>query len=287
MTAIVTGLVVGSIYALIAVGYNMTYVAAGVLNFAHANFVILGAFIAFWLGGEHGVPYVVVLLAAAAIGAVIGLVEERTAIRPIAGKGSHAELVTTVGVATILTGSMLLIWGNEPLRVESPLPTTTYDVLGARVQPIDVLLIAVAVVLAVGLHQLTRRTRFGLACLAQSEDREAAMLRGVNVRQLSVVAFVAATALAGLLGPVVGVKTFAVAAVPLVLAIKGFVAMTLGGVGSFPGALAGGLAIGLAEALIARYLGADYQLLIVFALFLIVVMVRPQGLFGTRMARAV
>lgn len=288
MTAVTTGLVVGSIYALVALGYNLTFLAAGVLNFAHANLVILGAFLAVTLGASGlGLPFGAVLAISALVVAAVGLVEERVAIRPIAGRGSHAELVTTVGAATVITGSILLIWGDEPLRVPSPLPEGAFSIVGARVQPIDVALVAIAVVLTVAMHLFTHRSRFGIACLAQSEDRDAAQLCGINVRRLSLVSFAIAAALAGILGPVVGVKTFAVATIPLVLAIKGFVALTLGGVGSNVGALVGGLAVGVAEAVITRYFGADYQLLLVFGLFIAVAMFRPQGIFGIRVVRAV
>jgi branched-chain amino acid transport system permease protein len=286
-TALATGLVVGSIYALIALGYTITHIAAGVLNFAYPNFIILGAFIAYWLGGEHAVAYVAVLIVAMAIAGAAGLVEEVTSIRPVVGAGSHAELVTTVGVATVLTGIMLLIWGSDPLRVPSPFPSGTSTVLGARVQVVDLVLVVVAVAATALLYLVTTRTRYGLAALAQSEDREAARLKGVNVRMLSLTAFVVAAAFAGLVGPLVGIKTFAVATTALVLGIKGFVAMTLGGVGSFPGALVGGLLVGLAEALIARYVGADYQVIGIFVIFIVVVMIRPQGIFGTAVTRAV
>jgi branched-chain amino acid transport system permease protein len=287
ITTIVSGLVVGSIYALIALGYNMTQVAAGVLNFAYPNFIILGAFLAYWLTGLLGLPYLLTILIAAAVAAAIGLLEEIFAIRPVAGHGSHSELVTTVGVATILTGAMLLIWGNDPLTVPSPFSSKVFVVFGGRFQIIDIALIAVALVATGLLTLIVHKTRFGLAALAQAEDRDAAKLRGVSVRRLAIIAFVVATAFAGLIGPLIGIKTFAVATVPLVLAIKGFVAMTLGGQGSFVGGLVGGLVVGLVESLLARYLGADFQVIGLFVIFLVVVIVRPQGIFGTRVGRAV
>lgn len=286
MTAITTGVVVGSIYALIAIGYNVTYVAASVLNFAYAHFVILGAFLSLWLT-ELGAPYVVVLLAGALVVGIIGLVEERFAIRPLSGGESHAELITTVGVGTILTGGMILIWGSEPLRVPSPLPADPIEMVGARIQSVDIVIVAMTVVIAVGLHALTRWTRLGLAALAQAEDREAAMLRGINVKRLSVMSFALAAALAGLVGPLVGVKTFAVSTLTLVLAIKGFVVLNLGGLGSIPGALLAGVIIGVLENLAARYVGASFRDLVVFVVFLGVLLFRPQGMFGRRVVRTV
>jgi branched-chain amino acid transport system permease protein len=285
MTVIWAGLASGAIYALVAMGYNFTMTTAGVLNFAYAHFIMVGSFVAAW-GLQHGYPLVVVILAAGVLGAAIGGLEERIAIRLLPTGSTHTELVTTVGVGTVLTGLAIVLFGSDPMPVPI-LRTSLVHLFGATVSVIELMLIGIAIILGAVLHIWTRRTRSGLASLARSEDREAAMLRGVNVRRLSLLAFVAAGAIGGLLGPVVGAKTFASAFLPIVLAIKGFTALTLGGVGSQLGALLGGLSIGLVEAAAQYWWGVNAGDIAVFVIFLAVLLTRPHGLFGEREARLV
>ena len=159
--------------------------------------------------------------------------------------------------------------------------------LGGEVRKSDIVVISTAIAIGLLLHFWTSRSRLGLASLAQSEDRDAAMLQGINVRFLSSSGFVLAGALGSGVGVVVGAKTLAVVAFALILAIKGFVALTLGGVGSQLGALIGGLTLGVGEVLTARWLGSDYRSLVVFVVFMLVLLLRPQGLFGAREVRTV
>ena len=152
--------------------------------------------------------------------------------------------------------------------------------LGGRTYPVEVALLLLAVVLVVGLSQISTKSVTGLALLGISEDREAAMLRGVNVRALALGAFAASGALAGFLGLFVGPKTFAVATLGSALAIKGFVALAIGGFGSLPGTLVGGLTVGLIESFTALQLGSQYSNIAIFAVLIAILMVRPAGLFG-------
>lgn len=287
MTTIWSGLATGAIYALVAIGYNITFVWAGLLNFAHAQFIVVGCFVAYWGLSEQGLPVVVVLALVTVAGAVLGVAEERLAIRPLAGRGGHNELVTTVGTATIITGILLVIWGPDPLRVPFVGPGGTLTLLGGRVTTVELLLIGLAVSSGIAIHIWSKKTRAGLAGLARVEDAEAAALRGVNVSRMSFLAFAAAGGFGGLLGVLVGPETFAVAFLGTVLAVKGFVALTLGGVGSQMGAVIGGLLVGLAEAMSARWVGADFANGTVFLLFLAVLLLRPTGLFGGRALRTV
>jgi branched-chain amino acid transport system permease protein len=286
MTVLLQGLATGAVYVIIALGYNITLKGAGVLNFAFAQFVFVGAFLAAWGAGEHDLAWPVVFLLSVAVGAAVGLVVERLAIRPLPAADNHAELVTTVGVATILTGLLTVMFGSDPLRVPL-LDVDPVGVAGHRVPVVDIVLVLISCALAFGLRWLLTHTHLGLASLARTQDREAAMLRGVDVRGLAILTFVLAGALAGLLGPLVGAKVFASVNAPLVLAVKGFIAMTLGGVGSFGGALAGGMIIGIVEAAAQYYLGVSYGNTAVFLAFLAALLIRPYGLFGRAEARAV
>ncbi|MER7274649.1 branched-chain amino acid ABC transporter permease [Dactylosporangium sp. NPDC000244] len=287
MTEIIAGLTTGAIYAMVALGYNVTFLASGVLNFAHANLMVAGMFVAYWAHSIGGLPVPVVFLIAFVLAGVVGLVEERFAIRPLRNTSGSAELVTMIGVATVITGVVALLFGTDALRVPFFGPEGTVKVLGGRAQPIDLIIVGVAVALAAGLHWVTHRTRVGLAALAQTDDREAAQLRGINVAGLSMWGFAVASAAGGLLGPLLVAKTFAATSLALVLAVKGFVVLVLGGVGSHRGVLVAALGIGLVEAFGARYIGPLYRDIVVFVVFAIVLLALPQGLFGDRKVRAV
>jgi branched-chain amino acid transport system permease protein len=287
MTVVIAGLTVGAIYGLVAIGYNITFITSSVLNFAYANIVMAGGFVGWWVL-EKGFPAIAALGLAAAVGAIVGMVEERVAIRLLPkSAGGHGELVTTVGFATLVTGMLVLIWGSDVHAVEYSHADRVVDIFGGRARVGSVALVATALVLGFGAHVWSRRTRHGIASLAITEDREAAMLRGINVRTLSIVGFAAAGAIGGLVGPLVATVTTAAAFTALVLAVKGFIALTIGGVGHQIGAITGGFVIGLTEAISGYYANSSVAGVAVFALFLLVVMIRPAGIFGQRVARAV
>jgi branched-chain amino acid transport system permease protein len=287
VTDIIAGLATGAVYAMVALGYNMTYLASGVLNFAHANLMVVGMYVAYWAYSAGGLPMPLVFAAAFLLAGLAGILEERFAIQPLRKAGGSAELVTMVGVATVITGIIALVYGTDALRVPFFGPDGTLVLLGSRAQPIDLIIIAAAVVLAVALHAATRHTRIGLAALAQIDDREAAQLRGINVGALSMWGFAFASAVGGLLGPLLVAKTFAAPSLALVLAVKGFVVLVLGGVGSHRGVLLAAFAIGVVEALGARYIGPLYRDIVVFAVFAVTLLAFPHGLAGGRKERVV
>jgi branched-chain amino acid transport system permease protein len=199
----------------------------------------------------------------------------------------HNILVTTLGASILLDGAAQLTWGSQPLTVPFFAGDSAITLLGGRAYPVELFLIAIAVLLVVGLGIYSRRSLTGLALLGMAEDREAALLRGVNVRRLAFMAFVAAGALAGFVGLFVGSKTFAVSTLGAALALKGFVVLAIGGFGSMPGTLVGGTLVGLAEAYASRYLGGEYANLAVFLILITILMVRPAGLFVRTKERVV
>lgn len=287
LTTLLAGLSVGAVYAIVAIGYNVVFIPAGVINFAQAALIMLGTFVSYWGLATQGWPvWVVVPITAALIGAV-ALVEERVAVRPIFGTGVHGELVTTLGVAVLLEGVATVIWGDQPLTLPLPSMDEPVTLFGGRAIVADLALVAVAVVLAFGAHEWTRRSIFGLAGLAASEDREAAVLRGINVRRMTMVAFVISGILAGALAPLIASKTLAITTLGSALAVKGFVAFAIGGFGNIRGALFGGLLIGVVEAGGQRYLGSQFAGLLVFGLLVVLLLVKPGGLFATRKERMV
>jgi branched-chain amino acid transport system permease protein len=287
MLTIWTGLAIGAIYVLVAVGFNIVFVASGTFNFAQPQFLMIGTFVSYSVVVRMHLPVVVALIVGAAIGFVLGVLEEYLAVRPLAASGVHGELVTTVGWSVVLQGAALLIWGSDPLRVPGMGSNHLISVLGGRISITDITLIALAVVLAVGTHVWFRRTRLGIASLATAEDSQAAMVRGINTRRLSTGAFAIAGALLGSLGSVVAPKTFAIFTLGSILVLKAFVAMAVGGFGSYLGAMIGGFVIGIIEAEASRYWGTSYINVTIFAVLIGVLLLRPQGLFGQRRERMV
>ncbi|WP_182358862.1 branched-chain amino acid ABC transporter permease [Tomitella gaofuii] len=285
MTIVLSGLALGAVYALVAIGYNIVFISSSTFNFAQAQLMMVGTFVAYTGLVTWDLPVIVVALLAAAVVAVIAGIEDLTAVWPV--KDRHTQLVTTLGVATLLGGACQLIWGNQPLSVPFLSYNDPVDFLGGRTYPVELALIAAAVLLVAVLTWLSKRTMLGQALIGISEDTEAATLRGISVRKLALGAFVFSGALAGVLGLLVGPKTFAVATLGTALAIKGFVALAIGGFGSLPGCLIGGFVVGLAESLTALHWGAQYSSLMVFAVLLVLLLARPTGLFGRTAERVV
>jgi branched-chain amino acid transport system permease protein len=284
VTVVFTGLAVGAVYAFVAIGYNLTLIGSGVLNFAFADIILLGSFISSAILTTDQIPIVLVLLLTTAIGAVLGAAEERFAIRLLI-PGTHGELVTTVGIGTLITGVIVAVYGTNARVVLNDLPQLS--IFGGNTTSPAVIMLFGTIALAVAIHLWLSRSRLGLAALARSEDPEAATLMGINVRRMSLIAFAFAGGLAGLAGAPVGSLMGVNIGVALLIAIKGFVAMTIGGMRSMGGAVIGGLTVGLAESFADRYIGGEYQDLVTFLLFVLIVLAKPSGLLGQTEGRTV
>jgi branched-chain amino acid transport system permease protein len=268
MTLIWSGLASGAVYALVAIGYNIVFVSSQTFNFAQAQLLMVGAFVAYNSSVTWHLPlWAVAILATAAV-TVLAAAEERV-------------------VATLLSGATQLIWGSQPLSVPFPGSSGVISVLGGRIYPYEIALVAAPVVLVLIYLYLSRRLTVGLALLGMAENREAAVLRGVNVRLLALGTFALAGGVAGLVSLLVGPYTFAVATLGSELALKGFVVLAIGGFGSMGGSLVGAVIVGLVEAVASRYLGTQYSNLCVFAVLLIVLFARPAGLFVRTRERVV
>jgi branched-chain amino acid transport system permease protein len=285
MTLVWTGLASGAVYALVAIGYNIVYISSQTFNFAQAQLLMVGAFIGYSGLVTFHLPVAVVALMALAAVLVLAGLEERTAVRWVTQP--DVQLVTTLGAATLLEGASQLIWGNQPLTVPFSGGSGVVSLLGGRLYPVQLALVIAAIVLVVVLTYLSRHLKLGLALLGMAEDREAAILRGVNARRLALGAFAFSGALAGVLGLLVAPYTFAFATLGSSLALYGFVVLAIGGFGSMPGTLAGGLVVGVVETLVTRYLGSQYADLFVFAALVLILFVRPAGLFVRARERVV
>lgn len=286
IATLLSGLALGSVYTLVAVGFNLTWLTTRAVNFAQGAFTVAGMFIAVFCY-DRGLSGPVTFLVLAVIGAAAAALEYTVAIRPVEKRGDHAELVTTVGAMTIIQGLILLFVADDARRVPSLLSEDLIDLPGGRVSPAEILLVVIALVIALGVHYWTKHTRSGLAAVGISEDREAAQILGVNTLRFSYLSFMASGVLGFAAAMVIGPKTFAIVALAATLTIKGFIALAIGGLGSSLGALMAGLGIGIVELLIARYFGASWQNTAVFIIFITVMLIRPRGLFGQALERAV
>jgi branched-chain amino acid transport system permease protein len=290
MTTVWSGLTVGALYALIAIGYNVVLLASGMFNFAYAQLVMLSTYMVYVATAVLGLPIIGGVVFAGATITVAALLEERLAIAPLlARKGDQhqAALITTVGVAVIIDGVVTRVWGSLAKPVPEPLSGGTLHVFGGAVGRTDLLLIGLVLLVGIGLEVWSRKTVAGLASLAAAEDTEAAQARGLNTKRLAVAAFALCGAIAGLLGLVVGAETYATPTLGDSLALFGFVAIAIGGSGSQVGGLIGGFVTGLAYALAERYLNTDWPDIIVFIVFLLVLLTRPRGIFSTAAERQV
>ncbi|KAA9147245.1 branched-chain amino acid ABC transporter permease [Microbacterium lushaniae] len=287
MTTVWAGLSIGAVYAIVAIGYNIVFIGSRVFNFAQAQFIMIGAFVGVVVSTQLDLPLWLAIILCAVVGGIVGALEEVLAVRWLRGRGAHNELVTTLGVATVLSGTALILFGSNPRRVGYFNDMAPIELLGGRLLPVEGIVIVLALLAALGIGLITRRTTIGIASLATSEDRQAGALRGINASVLAVGAFVAAGALLAALGPLIAAKTFAAYNLGDLLAVKAFVAVAIGGFGSYAGALIGGFGVGLLEVFAARYLGSEWQNITVFILLLIVLMVIPNGVLGKSSGRTV
>lgn len=285
MTTIWTGLSVGAVYALVALGYNIVYLASGALNFANASLIMLGTFISYWALTTEHLPFPAAILISAAVVTIVAIVQEQVGIRPV--KSMDGLLVTTIGAATILSGVTQVIWGSTPLPVPFAGPRNPLTFLGGRLFADELALIVAAIVLSTGAWIMLRRTMTGLALLAAAENREASTLRGVDSQRIRLLAFAVSGLLAGASACLIGPQTLAYPDLGSSLALTGFVALALGGFGSVPGGLAGGLAIGLVDAVVASQLGGSYPDIFLLGVLLLVLLARPGGLLGRARQRVV
>ena len=278
-----SGLTLGALYALISSGFTLSLLPSGIFNFAQGALVVGGTFLTYYWFHSLGLSLIPALLLNALCGVVAGVICEVATVRPLrrgAVPGGPAELITTVGMSTAITGAIGLAWGFQPLTVPFHGPTDQVHFLGINADPVEIILVVLAIVVALGLSFWFHRALTGQACLAVAEDRVAAMLRGVNVDVLSLGGFGAAGLLAGVSAMAIGPITYAVPTLGVTFALGGFVAVAIGGEGSFTGGLIGGLAVGLVSAFSARYIGANWSDISVLIVLLLTLAFRPKGLGG-------
>lgn len=295
---IINGLVLGSIYALVALGYTMVYGIMGLINFAHGEVVMIGAMVAlFTLKLLGGMPFyfsVPLALAAAVIVCMaVGFSIERIAYRPLRNAPKLTPLITAIGVSIVLQHLAMLIWGRNYHSFPSVLPVSQYDIFGATITGLQVAIVLIAALMMGGLTILVQHTRLGRAMRATSENPPIAQLMGVNINQIISATFVLGSALAAVAGLMVSANySIAHYYMGFMLGLKAFTAAVLGGIGNLAGAMLGGVLLGIIEALGAGYigdltggfLGSHYQDIFAFFVLIGVLVFRPSGLIGERVA---
>jgi branched-chain amino acid transport system permease protein len=296
LQALLSGLALGGIYALVALGFSITHTTTNTLNFGQGEFMVAGSFIAVAAllllagKGHAGVltpadvtlpRYALALLAAVGVLAVLGIVLYFTAVRPFFGAGGMAWVMSTIGFGIILQNTALAVWGPGAMAMPSPLGDTVLRVGGAGIRPQEIFVLAVAAGVMLALDHVLRRTRIGKAVRAVSANPAAASLMGINVGAMVVLAFVLSSALAALAGVLIAPITTASVFMGLAIALKAFSSAIVGGLTNPRGCIAGGFLLGCTEALVGLW-RAELREITVFLLIIVVLVLKPQGLFGRK-----
>ncbi len=291
----INGVSLGSMYALIALGFTLVYGILELINFSHFNVFMVGSFIALYVLQAFGlegqsilltgwalVGVLVTALGVTMIGCgILGVLIERLSLRPLRGVKGPSAMITTIGVSYILFNLVLLFLGAESRNYPNPLPPLIYPIGGAVLRLREVLIWIVSVALMGGLWVFTRRSRMGKAMRATAQDPEAARMMGVDVDRVIMTAFFLGSALAGAGGMIFGLYyNFTNFVVGYSAGLRAFTAAVLGGIGNVPGAMLGGMIIGLIETLSSQFVAVRWTDVIIFSLLVLVLVFRPAGLLG-------
>jgi branched-chain amino acid transport system permease protein len=297
---IINGLTLGAVYAMVALGYTMVYGIIQLINFAHGEVVMIGAMVAFSVIGalieaNTGLPpaFIVVLGGAAAIPACLAVAYamERIAYRPLRGAPRLAPLITAIGISIVLQQLAMLIWSRNPLAFPQILENRVFHVGGATISTVQLAIWAIATLMMGALSLMIQRTRLGIAMRATSQNAQVAGLMGIDIDRVIAATFAIGAALAAVAGVMVGTY-YGIAHYTMgsLLGLKAFCAAVLGGIGNLPGAMLGGIILGVVEALGAGYIGdltgnwfgSNYQDVFAFIVLILVLVFRPSGLLGER-----
>lgn len=276
---IINGLSTGSMYALVAIGYTMVYGIAKMINFAHGDIIMAGAYFALLSIGVIGpIPAIIFSVVATAL---LGILTEKVAYKPLRGKGSLEVLITAIGVSYLLENVFLLVFGSAARTFPQIMPKGALNFGGISIKYITLITLIVTAICTAILLFFINKTKLGKAMRAVSEDQGAAQLMGINVNTTISLTFAIGSGLGAIAGVIYGCAYSLITPyIGIMLGIKAFIAAVLGGIGSIPGAMAGGLMIGVAESLTIAYISSDFSDAVVFAILILVLLIKPAGLFG-------
>lgn len=283
---LVNGLMLGSTYSLVAIGYTLILGTLNLLHFAHGEVFMMGAFFGLLMVLFWKVNFYVAILGGMLGAALVGILVEVLAVRPIK-KGQHlAPLISTIGVTIILQEAAHYFSGGEPLSFPETVTVTNFDLGGIRINSVQITIFAISVLLMFVLHLFVKNTKMGKAMRATAESPTTATLLGISVNQVTIATFFIASALAGASGVLVGLSYNAVTpGMGVPMAIKGFAIMLLGGLGNIYGAMIGGLIVGGVEILSVGYLASSYRDAFTFGLMILILIFRPSGILGVSLSK--
>ena len=290
LTHLINGLSLGSVYAIIALGYTMVYGIAKMLNFAHGDVIMVGAYIAYITMSSLGLPSFVAIIFAMIVCTVLGIVIERLAYKPLRQATSLAVLITAIGVSYFLQNAALLIFGSAPVSFRSVVKIPALKLFGGEliVTGESMVTVIACIIIMIALTIFTKKSKMGKAMRAVSEDKGAAELMGINVNVTISATFAIGSALAAIAGVLL------CSAYPVLMpttgsmpGIKAFTAAVFGGIGSIPGAMVGGLLLGVIETFSKFYISTELSDAIVFAVLIIVLLVKPTGILGKKISEKV
>jgi branched-chain amino acid transport system permease protein len=275
------GLAIGSVYTLIALGLTVVFGILGIAHFAHGSVAMSGGYLTFLFVERFGVPFYPAMALAMMAGAVVGLLIERLAYRPVRDAPHINAFIIALGLTMMVEGLNLLLFGADQVVIQTPY-RGVMDILGVAVAELRLQVILTTCVLIVVIAFLVQRTKTGKSIRAVAQNRNAAVLMGVNVNRVSAVVFAVSSALGAAGGSLVGALLAIAPGLGEGLAVKGFAVLILGGLGSIPGAIVGGLVLGASESLAAGFISSAYKDVIAFLVMIVVLLFRPEGLLGKR-----
>lgn len=278
---IINGLTMGCIYALIALGYSMVYGILQIINFAHGDIFMLGTFIGLTLVKVFNLPILPAMAISMLITAAIGMTIERFAYRPLRMSDRLAPLLSALGVSIVLSNTAQIIWGTETHGFPQLLPTVMLDIGGVMISSLQLIIIALSIILMLALYYVVQHSKWGIAMRAVSYNMQYARLMGIDVDRVIAITFAVGSSLAAAAGILVGVYYDAVfPTMGYSAGLKAFTAAVLGGIGNVPGAMLGGIILGLAENIGAAYLASGFRDAIAFGILVLILLIRPTGLLG-------
>ncbi len=278
----VHGLTLGAMYAMVATGLALMFGVVRLINFAHGEFFMLGAY-AFWFAfKEVGLPYPAAVLLATAAMAAFGIAYQRVVVRAILERSWHVQLIATLATSIVLTNLAIIVWGTQAKEVPSALSASVLEIAGIRVAWQRVLVLGAALAIFGGLHGFVSRTKTGKAMRAMSQNREACAVVGVDIRRIALATFALSGGLAGAAAGLVSPLFNIFPDMGALLTLKAFAAVIVGGFGYVKGAIAASFLIGITESLAAGYISYAYKDAFAFLMMIAVLLWRPHGLFGRR-----
>lgn len=290
LSNLINGISLGSVYAIIALGYTMVYGIAKMLNFAHGDVIMIGAYVTFCVMAYLNLPPVAAVAAAIVVCTLLGIVIERLAYKPLRRASSLAVLITAIGVSYFLQNVALLVWGSAPKAFSSVVAFESLSLFDGKliIAPESILTVVVGIIVMIALTLFTQKSKMGKAMRAVSEDKDAAELMGINVNVTISTTFAIGSALAAVAGVLLcSSYPVLVPTTGSMPGIKAFTAAVFGGIGSIPGAMLGGVLLGIIEIFSKAYISTQLSDAIVFGVLIVVLLVKPTGLLGKKIAEKV